>query len=158
MKKIFMLIAVLTFTASLAQSQARDYNTGIGIRGGWDYGLTIKHFGGNDTAFEGIVSTRWHGYNVTGLFEIHKNAFDLNRLNWYYGLGGHIGFWDGDNVKWADDKKNYTILGIDGILGLEWSISEIPFCISIDWKPTYNLVGYSGFWGDQGAVSIRYIF
>ena len=158
MKRIFILIAVIIITASFTQAQVQDYNTGIGLRGGSDYGLTIKHFIENDTAFEGIISTRWKGYNVTGLFEKHKNAFDLTSLNWYYGLGGHIGFWDGNNVKWADDKESYTIIGIDGILGLELSISEIPFSISIDWKPAYNLIGYSGFWGDQGAISVRYIF
>ena len=158
MKRIFMLIAVLTFTASFTQAQARDYNTGLGLRGGRFNGLTIKHFIENDTAFEGIISTRWQGYNVTGLFEKHKTAFDLPRLNWYYGLGAHIGVWDGDNVKWADDKDSYTLIGIDGIIGLEWSISEIPFCISIDWKPAYNLIGNTSFWGDTGALSVRYIF
>jgi len=35
---------------------------------------------------------------------------------------------------------------------------EVPFNISIDWKPAYNLWGYSGFWADGGALSIRYIF
>jgi len=49
-------------------------------------------------------------------------------------------------------------VGIDFILGLENNFKEIPFNISIDWKPAYNLTGYSGFWADGGAISIRYIF
>ena len=158
MKKIFMLITVLTFTVSFSQAQVQDYNTSIGLRGGWDYGLTIKHFIENDTAFEGIIATKWKGYNITGLFEKHKNVFDLTSLNWYYGLGAHIGFWDGNNVKWANDKESYKVIGVDGILGLELTIREIPVSISIDWKPAYNLIGYSGFWGDTGAFSVRYTF
>jgi hypothetical protein len=91
------------------------------------------------------------------LYEIHNPAFDIDRLNWYYGVGGHIGFWDG---KYDDrfDAGNNTVIGIDGILGLEYNFKEIPFNLSLDWKPALNLVGSSGFWGDGGAISIRYIF
>jgi len=42
------------------------------------------------------VAFRWGGYNLTGLYEIHTNAFDEPQLNFYYGAGGHIGAWDGD--------------------------------------------------------------
>ena len=78
-------------------------------------------------------------------------------MNWYAGFGAHIGFWDGNNTRWGDDRS-YTVIGLDGILGLEYNFTEIPVNFSIDWKPSFNLVGYSGFWGDGGALSIRYIF
>ena len=108
---------------------------------------------------EGILAARWKGFIITGLYEIHNNqGFEVDRLYWYYGFGGHIGFWDGSNVSWADDDDSYTVIGIDGILGLEYNFSEVPINLSIDWKPAFNLVGYSGFWGDGGAISIRYIF
>lgn len=138
---------------------AQDYNTGIGLRGGLSQGLTIKHFVGDNTALEGIISTRWGGFNLTGLYEIHAQAFDTPGLNWYYGIGGHVGFWDGNqNKSWFDDNNNYTVIGIDGIIGIEYNFSEIPINLSLDWKPAFNLSGHSGFWGDNGAVSIRYIF
>ena len=136
----------------------QDYNTGIGVRGGYFNGLTIKHFLGNKAAFEGIISSRWRGLQVTGLYEIHNEAFNTSRLKWYYGVGGHIGFWDGNRTKWGDNGTNYTVIGIDGILGMEYSFNEIPFNLGIDWKPSLNLVGYSGYWGDGGAISLRYIF
>jgi len=50
------------------------------------------------------------------------------------------------------------VIGIDGILGLEYNFKEIPFNIGIDWKPMIDLGGSSGFYGDGGAISIRYIF
>jgi hypothetical protein len=53
---------------------------------------------------------------------------------------------------------NYTVIGIDGILGIEYNFEEVPINIGVDWKPAFNLTGYSGFWGDGGALSIRYIF
>lgn len=137
---------------------AQDYTTGIGIRGGYFNGLTIKHFVGDKAAFEGILTSRWRGFQVTGLYEIHNQAFHTPRLNWYYGFGAHIGFWDGNETNWGNRGDTYTVLGIDGILGIEYNFSEIPINIGIDWKPSLNLVGYSGFWGDGGALSIRYIF
>ena len=144
---------------SVASSTAQDYTTGIGVRGGFSNGLTIKHFISERAAIEGIISSRWKGFNITGLYEIHQQAFDVAHLNWYYGAGGHIGFWKGRDVSWGDNRDDdYTVIGIDGILGIEYNFQEIPINISLDWKPTMNIIGYSGFWGDEGAFSVRYIF
>lgn len=156
MKKILIIITILI--SLIVYSTAQDYNTGIGLRAGVENGLTIKHFNTGNSSLEGIISSRWEGFSFTGLYEKHQPAFDENRLNFYYGVGGHIGFWNGDNVGWVDDDKDYTVIGVDGILGLEYNFVEIPFNVSIDWKPAFNIVGYSGLWLDGGALSIRYIF
>jgi len=139
---------------------AQDYNTGIGVRGGFTNGLTIKHFTGDQAAFEFLLGSRWRGFDITGLYEMHNRAFDTDGLKWYYGGGAHIGFWNGDNTykDWGYQGSNYTVAGIDGILGLEYSFREVPINLSLDWKPAFNFVGYSGFWADGGALSIRYIF
>ncbi|MRT94587.1 hypothetical protein [Ancylomarina sp. 16SWW S1-10-2] len=155
MKKL-LLIACLFSMGLLAQAQ--DYDTAIGIRAGSANGLTIKHFIKNDVALEGIISSRWQGLNLTGLYEIHAKAFNEPGFNWYYGFGAHLGFWDGDDAHWGDDDKNYTVLGLDGIVGLEYNISEIPINLSVDWKPALNLIGYTGLWGDGFALSVRYVF
>ncbi len=156
MKKILFAILLTFFTISF--SFAQDYRTGIGVRGGVSNGITIKHFVSSKAAFEGIISSRWRGLQLTGLYEIHARAFNTDRLNWYFGFGAHIGFWDGSYVKWGDSGYTYTVAGLDGILGLEYNFREIPFNISVDWKPAFNFYGYSGFWTDDGALSIRYIF
>ena len=156
MKKLFLILIIGCLWG--LKSNAQDYTTGIGLRGGWGTGLTVKHFISNDKAVEGILDSRWHGLSVTGLYEIHNQAFDTDRLNWYYGFGGHLGFWDGKYYRNYDDGTNYTVIGIDGIIGLEYNFKEIPFNIGIDWKPVLNLTGSSGFYGDGGAISIRYIF
>jgi hypothetical protein len=158
MKKtiITTLIAFCFVSISIAQ----DYSTGIGIRGGPFAGLTIKHFVSEKSAFEFLLASRWRGFEVTGLYEIHNQAFDVSRLKWYYGFGAHAGFYNGDYThnRWGEKGTRYNVLGLDGILGLEYSFAEIPFNLSIDWKPSFNFYGYSGFWGDNGAISIRYIF
>jgi hypothetical protein len=141
-------------------SYSQDYNTGIGLRGGFYNGLTIKHFISTKTALEGLISSRWRGFELTGLFEVHHPIADAERLKWYIGFGAHVGFWNGDYTYsyWGAQGRNYTVVGIDGILGLEYSFREVPINLGLDWKPVFNFVGYSGFWADGGALSIRYIF
>jgi hypothetical protein len=156
MKRAFFIITISLFC--IFQSKAQDYNTGIGLRGGFASGLTIKHFLSQKKAIEGIFDSRWHGFSVTGLYEIHAQAFDTKRLNWYYGVGGHVGFWDGKYYRDYHNDNSYTVIGIDGILGLEYNFEEIPFNLSIDWKPAFNINESSGFNGDGGAISLRYIF
>jgi hypothetical protein len=156
MKKIGFTIL---FTVCLFLfSNAQDYNTGIGFRGGFSNGITVKHFIGEKAALEGIISTRWKGIELTGLYELHYRLFNAERLKWYIGLGGHVGFWNGDNAKWGTEGNSYTVAGVDGILGLEYSFTKIPLNIGLDWKPAFNFIGYSGFWADEGAISLRYIF
>jgi hypothetical protein len=151
MKKILLTLVLALTVVALANAQ--DYKTGIGLRGGWGYGLTVKHFISEKSALEGILSSRWSGFEVTGLYEIHNRAFDVDRLNWYFGGGAHVGFY-GNNYPGG----NVTVVGIDGILGLEYNFKEVPINLSLDWKPAFNFVGYSHFFGDGGAFSIRYIF
>lgn len=148
---IFMLVV---------SARAQDYKTGIGLRAGYPAGLTVKHFLNRTAALEGLLSTRWGGFVVTGLFEAQKPLADVKRLNWYYGFGAHVGFWNGNYRYnyWGDPGTAYTIVGIDGILGLEYNFKEIPINIGLDWKPAFNLTGFTGWWGDNGALSIRYIF
>lgn len=158
MKKILMVCLIVFCIGSIVNAQ--DYSTGIGLRGGFANGLTIKHFTREKSAVEVLLASRWRGVEITGLYEVHNVAFDVERLKWFVGFGGHVGFWNGDYTYkyWGDQGTNYTVVGIDGILGLEYSFSEVPINLGLDWKPAFNIIGYSGFWADGGALSIRYVF
>ncbi|MDQ1296118.1 MAG: hypothetical protein QG611_96 [Bacteroidota bacterium] len=151
MKKIVITLVLVIFVLSFANAQ--DYKTAVGLRGGWGYGLTIKHFLGEKSAVEGLLSGRWAGFDVTGLYEIHNPAFDVDRLKWFYGGGAHLGLYGSSYVGGTG-----VIIGVDGILGLDYSFSEFPINLSVDWKPAFNIVGYSHFYPDGGAFSIRYTF
>jgi hypothetical protein len=158
MKKIVVIGLFLFCLVSISKGQ--DYNTGIGIRGGFDYGLTVKHFISDKSALEFLLASRWRGFEVTGLYEVHNQIGDVDRFKWFYGFGAHIGFWNGDYTHdyWGYPGTNYTVVGLDGILGLEYSFKEVPINLSLDWKPALNFIGYTGFWADGGALSIRFIF
>ncbi|MDA3779225.1 MAG: hypothetical protein PF487_03180 [Bacteroidales bacterium] len=161
MKTRFLLTIVNIFFLSLslfAQPGNKNLSKEIGIRGGVFNGLTFKHFIDKENALEGIVTSRWEGIGFTGLYEKHKTAFETENLFWYYGGGAHLGFWNGDNSDRFDENRYYTLIGIDGIIGIEYYIKEVPINIGIDWKPCFNIIGNTGFWPDGGALSVRYVF
>ena len=152
MKKKFIicLLVALPFTVS-----CQEYNTGLGFRGGGLSGITIKHFVSDINAIEGILHLWGYGFGATGLFEVHALAFNTTGLYWYYGGGVGIASWSGR--YWNEYSDNYFALGIDGIVGIEYNIQEIPINIGVDFKPRLNIIGDFGFYPD-GAISVRYLF
>lgn len=155
-KTLFVILFILCNVIVL---KAQDYKTSLGLRLGLTPGITLKYFVSENTAFEGILGTRWEGTKLTGLFEIHNNIDD-SPLVWYYGGGAHFGIYQGykDNPWFYDDTETHAVLGIDGIIGLEYTFIKVPINVSVDWKPVINLIGHSGFLGDGGAISVRYVF
>lgn len=158
-RKTFFLI--LTIGIISLTTNAQEYKTGIGARLGTFNGLTIKHFVGESNAIEGLASFRWDGFIITGLYEWQKPLVaDVDGLDYYLGFGAHIGSWgNGRNKYWNNDNRDdgFTIVGVDFIAGLEYTFQEVPFSLSLDWKPAINFGGY-GWWSDGVALSIRYTF
>ena len=150
-KKLSIIILVIGLTTA---AYAQDYQTGIGLRGGSGWGITLKHFVSSKNAFEGFFYGYNHGFNVTGLYQYHNMAFDVDNLRWYYGFGAHIGSYDYNEPT----NKNDFVLGIDGILGIEYTFTEVPINIGLDWNPHINFTGWTGFMPGFGAISIRYTF
>lgn len=159
MKTRTIPIILLFITLAVNDIKAQDYVDALGFRAGAAIGVTYKHFLDKKSALEGIFSTRWRGVNLTGLYELHAVAFQMPGLNWYFGGGGHVGYWSYyDGIGWLAPGKSATVIGIDGIIGMEYNIKDFPLNFSLDWKPAMNLIGYGGFWGDEVAFSIRYRF
>jgi hypothetical protein len=156
MKKKIIILTV--FFAISIGSLAQTYRTSAGVRGAFVSGISVKHFIDDHAALEGILSAGVWGGGLTGLYELHAPAFDVKHLYWYYGGGGHLATWNSDFPGVDYKEGSHMVIGLDGILGLEYEIEEIPITISADWKPTFNLTGYPGFWGYGGAISIRYTF
>lgn len=155
MKKILFLLMLIGMGYT-AQSQ---YTHALGFRGGFFSGISYKIFVSSDVAMEAIAHSRYGGFQLTYLVEWHAPAFDVEGLNWFYGAGGHMGFYSYKNANpWWDDEFNgsRTVIGVDGILGIEYNIGSIPINVSLDWKPAFNLIGYTGFLADGGAFSVRY--
>lgn len=161
----FVFVLVVLFGMQSASAQ-QNYQTGVGLRFGPNYGLTVKHFLKSPWAIEGILSSRSYGYgnygrhfgwNLTGLAEWHGAIPNAKGFAWYAGLGAHIGRWYGGywrNNGWNGDRY-YTVFGLDGVLGIEYTFAKAPFTLALDWKPQFDLAGDGYFWYDGVALSVR---
>lgn len=141
--------AIFIFNIAIAQ----DYSTGIGLRlGTFQSGITIKHFIDEQNAVEGILGIGSEAFVVTGFFQRHAKAFDVENLNWFYGLGVHVG-----GVSNTKTNTNGLMLGGDAILGLDWQIPEVPISLTADLHPRLELLN-GAFLGIEPALTIRYTF
>ena len=148
--KTFIIAAfLLVFTSSMS---AQNYSTGIGARLGFFNGLTVKHFVSPSNALEGIVNFRWGGAIVTGLYEWQQPIMSAPGLDYYIGVGAHVGFFE--KYKWDNDQS--TIVGADVIAGLEYTFPTVPFTIGVDYKPAFNLIGDNHIWFDGVALNLRF--
>ena len=156
MKKTILILASVLFLSMASSGQ--DYKTSLGLRLGYPYGATVKHFLNKKNALEGIVSFSWGGIVVTGLYENEHWTGWYPSLNWFLGAGLYAGFWDAVNNPFVDDTYSGSIIGAGVVGGFEYTFDEIPINLSIDLMPTYNIIGYSGWGGMSGAISVRYVF
>jgi len=158
--KFKTLILLSMFCATITTAGAQNYETAAGLRLGAFSGITVKHFVSGTNALEGIATFRWGGFAITGLYEWQKPIRGARNLDYFLGLGGHIGFWNNDRYYWYDNDRNgsFAVIGVDFIAGLEYTFSDVPFNIGLDWKPAFNLIGDTHWWGDGAALSIRYTF
>ena len=169
---------VLASTSINAQTQPQTQTytvypqTSVGLRVGGTTGLTLKRSTSSGADLEGIIGVSPTGLSFTGLYEITKpTSANLSGLFWYYGCGGHASIWNGRPYYYYyyyPDGRYYRGygtygsafgVGIDGVLGLEYRIQEIPFSISLDVKPyiEINSAGFTYFNPDPG-LGIKFRF
>ncbi len=158
MMKKSLVISLLLF-GMIMTAEAQDYKTGVGLRGGLFNGVTLKHFVNRYDALEFTAALHSEGTLLAGMYQIHANAFDVPGLNWYYGPGAHLGFYEGSfRDAWFDNPEDdYVVIGVNGVVGMEYKIDEIPIALSADIIPSLNLVGHFGPWIGAG-ISVRYVF
>ena len=157
-KKLTIAAVALFFgLSSYNEVKAQTYATAAGLRLGVSTGVTFKHFIKDDLALEGILHSKWRGLLITGLFEVHKNIREVRGLRWFYGGGAHIGSWNYRN-RTPIEYQGRTVVGIDGIIGLDYMFDDLPLNLSLDYKPAFNLITSGGFWGTETALSVRYTF
>lgn len=172
MKKAFYTLFILTSilfisTRSNAQDSTRsntqDYKTAVGLKfGGYENGISLKYFTTNTVALEGLIGFRQNGLVITGLYEIHQEAFGIPELKFYYGFGAHIGSvgkgtykrFNGDDQVYND---THLLLGADGALGLEYLIPKSPIAVSLDLNPRVELAT-GPFFDIAPGLGVKYTF
>lgn len=172
MKKLVQILALfsllLLFAPKYAQAQS-GYGTALGVRFGYQYGLSLKHFTKGNLAIEGILSSRGFGNNywgnghfgwcLTGLAEWHNPVGSVSGLNWYIGGGAHIASWHRNNYRnrtWTGSSDRYLVIGLDGIIGIEYTVPNAPITLALDWKPAFEFLNGYYFAGDGLALTLRF--
>jgi hypothetical protein len=167
--KRLALLSILSFTAyslSFGNSTGKiplPYNTAVGIRLGGTEGLTIKQNLGGSHAIEGIIGFRPYGMGITVLYEWTQST-SHPAFQWYYGVGGHIGWGTDRNYYYNKDRKRYPYrryanMGVDGILGIEFKIPDAPIALSFDIKPSIDFYrSYSSRMYLDPGLGIKVVF
>lgn len=160
MKKPLMLIPLFVlFCISIGQAQT--YNKAIGARLGYPLSVSYKTFLNESSAVEVFAGTRgFSGYrwiSLSGAYQIHKplSAAKTDGLNFYYGAGASLYLWSFDSDL-VDEST--TTVGVQGYLGLDYSLKNSPINITVDWIPTFFIGGFgAGFGAGYGSLGVRYI-
>jgi len=159
MKKLFILIVLVVI--SLSTLKAQDYKNSLGFRAGFPfgpYGASIKHFLNKSNAVEGLLTSDFNGISATGLFQFEHWTGWYPGINWYWGLGAHVGYWDNGARYYPNDYPGGGVVGTDGDFGFEYTFDELPINVAVDILPSFNMVGYFGWNGISSGVTIRYVF
>lgn len=145
MKRILFNLLFLSVIICCGQAVcAQNYQTAAGLRYSYEGGVSVKYFTSPTVALEGVLGFRKKGVVVTGLFEIHQNAFNVSELKFYYGVGAHIGSVGAGGYRvYNGDYRVYTnsslLFGADAVIGLEYLIPDSPIAISVDLDPRIEI-------------------
>ena len=165
MKKTILMTLFLATAFFVNDVSAQEFKSAIGARLGYPLSVSYKVFlnesaavevmGGTRGVGSGIAGYRW--YQVGAAYQVHKPLAvgDVEGLNWYFGGGASIYFWT-FNEGFLNEGSS-TSLGLQGYLGLSYTLENTPINFTIDWVPTYFINGFgSGFGADYGSLGIRY--
>jgi hypothetical protein len=161
---ILLLVLILLPTAAIAQNYTRD----AGIRFDGRFSGTYRQYNLDEEAIEGILFIGRRGFTLTVLKEYFQPALGHVSENLYlqYGFGAHAGFGFFDNYNmlyrtiYLDDYRFTPLLGLDGIIGLNYRFPEFPFELCVDFKPyfEFSTIQYFNLCLNSIGVSLKYKF
>jgi hypothetical protein len=132
-----------------------------------------KKFGHKDFQYNGYKASTPIGVQLHYLFRKSINNVaeeSVRGLEWYYGIGGQFRYQtysydyryklDGD-PNWyynTGDRVADIDIGIDGVLGLEYTFDEAPISIFLDATLFMEVVDDPFYFWLQGGIGVRYNF
>ncbi|RDV16576.1 SH3 domain-containing protein [Pontibacter diazotrophicus] len=144
---------------------AWEITLGRSYRWGYRYDDRFYRYDGFDN--RKLYDYKGHHAGPTTALQVHwlkhHNITGANRLQFYYGVGPQVRF---TNVHYRykyDDREYYESftdldLGVDGVIGLEYTFSEVPFSIFLDANAFVEVFDAPGWIHGQSGIGVRYNF
>lgn len=163
MKKLFIILLLVLPSIGFAQV----FENAVGIRGGLTAGFEYRFYTDDANSFKFLLGTHDGGVQIHALKEFHQ--YDLfsftDRLVLIYGAGLHVGYeqWEKryieGNYTWDEDRTAFLV-GLDGLIGLEYLFSEVPVSVGFEAKPYFDLLGREMFNVQlfDFAFTVKYLF
>lgn len=157
---------MISFKVS-GQMSTRQAGLRLGYRSGIFYQVSSKA-GNAEVAYNAMLSFRKNGVQLTGLKIVYETSIDRISPDLFFGwgYGGHLGFVYSDHLQFLGEEYYFhgdrfcPLFGIDGWLGAEYRVHEIPLNISLNIKPfvEITLPSFVRLMPGDVAVSISYVF
>jgi hypothetical protein len=165
MKKMLTIVLIVLTLTTFAVAQDSKFDTGLrlGIMNNFG-GITARLAVSEGSKVEVVVSTPgFRGVILTGMYQWHKSIGEAQDLSWYFGGGLHMGYWTGASSRWNGTtwvNRDFA-LGLDAIVGIQYDMENLidfPLSVSLDYKPSYDIISYWSFNLGDVALSLRYSF
>lgn len=153
MKKRLLFIALFC-TMAIGASAQNGYKNAIGVRGLLNIDVSYQRYITAQTRIEGTIGFDYYGFSMAAM---HQWTFELpidteGIWQWYVGAGGGIGSWDRQKYD-----KGFS-LGALVQVGVEYTFSNIPLLLSLDYRPGFYFLPEGRFDFRGIAVGVRYCF
>jgi len=155
MKKIFILLGICSLFL-VETTKAQSYKSAIGIRLSSkdpviNNSVSFKQFLNQKTAIEALLTFDKKAA-IGAIIEIHKPFETTDGLMWFYGAGAYLGF-DSDKTN-----PSRNLMGMQGIVGLDYKFPKLPINLDLDWKPELNIIDNINFEPAAIGFTMRFVF
>ncbi len=152
---------------------AQEYKNSAGFRFCKTDGLTYKRFITTNAALETMLG--FGGYD--GGMQVYTNyqwykpipAHITQNLHYYCGVGGHMGYirptrtvdsYEDDIIVSETQQHTDYVIGVDGIIGVEYRIFTVPMTVGMELKPffEYYALQYTRTRLWDFGFTVKYIF
>lgn len=160
MKKIIIALTMILCFAGINNMQAQNYKSAVGAKLGWGLIGSYKTFLSESNALEVFAGFRWSGLGAGAFYQIHKDINEVDNLQWFIGGGASVTTWS----YGFTGLGSYAEVGLHFDIGLEYTFTDIPLNVSLDYAPgfvvfdTWDYTGtYSRLRLGYGSLTARYI-
>ena len=143
------LATIILLSLSTQRLHAQEYKMAVGVRlssaqATVNNSISFRYFLNESRALEAMASFDPGAIGL--LYEVYKPLGNAPGFQWFFGGGAYAAF------------KGNDVLGVQGVVGLDYKFQQIPLNLSLDWKPELNLVDNVNFEAASVGLAVRFTF